>query len=462
MLLITLLHLSYFGMGLPLLRLLFKEKDYPSYLRYPISYFIGVFIHIIVIHVSIIAGSTSALISWSLLMIGMIGLSWEIWSASRLKSLKLSPVRSSKGKLALNIGIFVLLIPVLYLITLKLAGLPDVGFDTTAIWNLKAKYFFYGEHQWAGSFLDTHRVHPHKNYPLYMPIFVFEHFSIIGVADDYLTKYGTWIYYSIGVILYCLIIRQWTGTTIALLTIAFMLYSPLYSYRSLQGSITTTHIDFPLSLMIAASAGLLMRYQFFKNPVDIFSSAIFLASAVLQKREGIAWLMLFLLFALLALVVERKKLWDKEYAWLALPVFFFLFWTLIKAFIPYEQTFPLPKLEELDKLLSAFPKIIVAWKDSILDVERWGLLPIFVIPFFIIGCLRNIREVSRLAPAFMVVGYLGAIFYVFMRADLQGEFEAWMRVTYHRLIIHILPLSLLLSVVMNSSKFTNGLFKNHS
>ena len=465
MFLILLLHLSYLGLGLLIISLIFKHEEYPYSFRLLIAYFVGIFVNVLFIHIAIIATLTSPLISWSFLIIGMAGLACEIRFVIKTNVIKLNAFFSSPKNLILNISITILLIPVLYLITLKLVGLPDVTYDSTAIWNLKAKFFFYGEHLWTDAFMNTYRVHPNSDYPLYMPIFIFEHFSIIGMADDWVTKFGTWIYYTSGMILFFMIIRQWTGTKIALLATIFMLYSPLYSYNSIQGSITNTYMDFPLSLMIAASVGLFIRYQFHNNPLDIFGASVFVASAILLKREGSLWFILFVSFALLAMVFTRKKSWQNEYAWLILPILVFFCWQLIRTRMPppisdiqITTSFEIITSEPVFSLSSIFTKMIKAWLISIIKIRLWGLFPIFVIPYFVFGLLINLRNLTILLTAFMVLGYLGGIFLALMLFDLNtGGFDGYMIFVYHRAIIQLLPVSLLLAIFMNSNKFTNRL-----
>jgi len=472
MFLILLLHLSYLGLGLLIISLIFKHEEYPYSFRLLIAYFVGVFANVLFIHIAIIATLTSPLISWSFLIIGMAGLACEIRFVIKTNVIKLNAFFSSPKNLILNISITILLIPVLYLITLKLVGLPDVTYDSTAFWNLKAKFFFYGEHLLTDAFMNTNRVHPNRDYPLYMPIFIFEHFSIIGTADDWLTKYGTWIYYTSGMILFFMIIRQWTGTKIALLATIFMLYSPLYSYNSIQGSITNTYMDFPLSLMIAASVGLFLRYQFHRNPLDIFGASVFVASAILLKREGAVWFILFVSFALLAMVFTRKKIWQNEYAWLILPILVFICWQLIRTRIPppisdiqittYAEHITSGQVfspsSVFTNLSSVFTKMIKAWLISIFKIRLWGLFPIFVIPYFVFGLLINLRNLTILLTASMVLGYLGGIFLALMLIDLKtGGLDGYMIFAYPRLIIQLLPVSLLLAIFMNSNKFTNRL-----
>lgn len=452
---ILLLHLSYLGIGLVMMRLLFKLDDYPWYLILPVGYFVGVLIHVIILHTAIVATVTSPLVSWALLIIGVHGLVYEIWLAIKTKSIRASCVTGSKWPLISCASIAVILIPVVYLVSLKVVGVPDISYDPTCFWNLKAKYFFYGDHVWTDAFMDTHRIHPHHRYPLYMPIFTFEHFSILGAADDFLTKPGTWIYYWTGMVLFFMLMREWAGTFVALMVIALMLYSPLYSYRSIQGGITTTHVDFPLSLMIMASVGLFLRYLRYENQMDIFGAMMFVSSAILQKQEGLVWFLLFGTFSVVGMWLSHKR---KECGWLTLPLVVLCAWLFVQVQLPHEVApFHWPTVQDLARLDETAPKMFNAWIASILKIRLWGFIPFFAIPAFAIGFLRNLRNIPNLTPAFMVLCYLGAIFLVIMLIDIQHDlFDYYMLRTYDRLIIHILPVSLLLATVMNTRKFIEG------
>jgi len=461
MTLIFLLHLSYIGLGLSFINLLFKNRNYPWYLSLPISYFTGVFIHVVILHLAIIATITSHITCWVLLVLGMLGLFYETWVAIKSNSRRLIIVKSPDRMLKLNISIAILLVPVIYLITIKLVGVPDITFDSTFFWNLKAKYFFYGEHLWTNAFMDVNRVNPHRNYPLYMPIFTFEQFSILGFPDDFISKQGTWIYYFMGMVLFFLLIRQWANTTVALLTVVLMLYSPVYSYNSIQGSITNTYIDFPLSLMIVSSIGLFLRYLYYKSPVDIFGAMVSLSSALLLKEEGMAWFGIFFPFAFIAMFLTQKKLRHSDYAWLALPVLVFIGWYLVRSHLLPDSDVKKPTLEQLLTVYAVFPKMLMAWTKSIFNIHQWGLIPFFVIPAFLLGLLRNLRNIQNLAVFMMVLFYLGVIFFVIMLLDIQkGSFDYYMLRTYDRLILHILPASLLLATISNSRKFITRFTEN--
>ena len=450
---IFLLHFSYLGVGLLLLRVIFKKVKYPFLLRLSLGYFVGILVHIIFIQFFITATLTSPYLSWCLLATGLFALIIEIHVAVKDRANKIKFVLGSPKKWLLNLFVIILLVPVTFLVTLKLVGLPDISYDPTCFWFLKSKYLFYGEHLWTDAFLDTHRVHPHPGYPLYMPIFIFEHYSILGVADDWLTKYGTWVYYTVGMILFFLLIRQWTDTTIALLAIIFMLYSPLYSYRFVPGTPTNTLLDFPLSLMIAASVGFFIRYLFDKSTIDLFSACVFVSSSLLLKREGTVWFILFISLAPIAIVYNQKQFWRNDYTWFLLPILTLICWKLISRNLPPESDLALPTAKQLFSLRNVFPKMIMAWLNSIVDFRVWGFLPIFIIPFFALGLIKNLRNLSISVPAFLIIGYLGAIFLILMLTEVQtGKFDYFMSVTYHRLILQLLPASMLIAIFLNSNK----------
>jgi hypothetical protein len=349
-----------------------------------------------------------------------------------------------------------LLTPAIYLITLRLVAVPDISFDPTAFWNLKAKYLFYGQHLWTDTFLDPDRINAHRDYPLYMPIFNFEHYSIIGKADDFATKPGTWIYYGTGLLLFFCLVSEWAGNKVALLTTSFVLYSPAYSYDA-YASITSTYVDFPLSLMILVSTGFLLRYLRSRHTIDCFGAAMAASSAILQKTEGTVWAVIFVAFTILIIPTIRKN----DYAWLLLPICILSGWYLIKSRLPYGLDIYRPTITQILELWTVAPKMLVAWFASFFKIEPWGLLPFFTIPAFMIALIRNMQNKIKLVPALMVLCYLGSNFVAFMLLDIQvGRFDYYMRVSYDRHIIHILLVSIFLAVAMNTPKFAGELDGN--
>jgi hypothetical protein len=459
--LIILLHLSYLGTGLATIRILFRNREYPWCFRLTLAYYTGIFAHVVILHVAIVFTITSPIVTWLLLSVGLLGLLFEvanILTTRPFKSGRLSD--ESKHKLLHSILAIILLTPAIYLVTLRLVAVPDISFDPTAFWNLKAKYFFYSEHLWTDTFLDVDRINEHRDYPLYMPIFTFEHYSIIGKADDFSTKAGTWIYYGTGLLLFFFLISEWAGRKVALLATSFVLYSPAYSYDA-YASITTTYVDFPLSLMILVSTSFLLRYLRSRRTVDFFGAALAASSATLQKTEGTVWAVLFIAFTILIIPKIRNRVWKNDYAWLLLPICILSGWYLIKSRLPYDLDIDTPTIEQLFNLWKVAPKMLVTWLASIFKIEPWGLIPFFTIPAFIIGLIRNIHSKIKLVPALMVLCYLGSNFIAFMLLDIQlGSFDLYMRVSYDRHMIHIILVSIFLAVAMNTPEFAGDVDSN--
>jgi len=456
---IILLHLSYLGFGLFFLNSTFKNITYKNPIKYPLSYFLGVFIHILILHVGILLKITSPMLSWFLLIIGNIGLLYHLYQELKTENLSAKHRTSKRKSYLLNTFILFLVVPVIYLITLKLTSIPETSYDTQAFWNLKAKFFFYGDHLWTDAFLNANRVSPHQNYPLYRPLFLFEHFSIFGTANDFFFKPGVWIYYWTGITLFFLLLLEWASLPISFLLIGIFLYTPLYSFNAVQGAMTTTYADFPLSILILGSVGFLLRYFMHGNKIDIFGSMIFIGSAILMKREGSIWFILFTFFTLLALYLFHQKKWHSDYLWLSIPLFFYISWKVILTELPHSSELRTITSSELIQLWSSFLKTIVVLAKNLLKLDMWGVFGLFVTLTFTIGLLKNIKKspVFTLLPALMVIGYLGVIILVIMVFDVQTDLFTHLTgkpySLIHRLLIHIAPSALFLAAVMNSTKF---------
>jgi len=425
MILILLLHLSYLGFGVATLRLLFTGEQYPWCLRFSLGYFVGLFLHVLILKVAIIATVTSPVVSWLLFVIGLSGLFYEIIFVFKIKQESLQFPTISPSSLILNAGIVILMIPAIYLITTKLVAVPEISYDSSAFWYLKSKYFFYGEHFWTDAFFDARRVHPHPDYPLYMPVFIYEHYSILGIADDFMTKPGTWIYYFCGMVLFFMLTREWVGNPAALMIVALVLYMPLHG-KLIEGSITTTYVDFPLSIMVLGTVGFFLRYFRNGKQIDIFAVMIFLCSAILQKREGSVWFIIALVFGIMGMWFYQKRSWNREYCWFAIPLLVFVSWYLVSINLPH-------------------------------PTELHTLFGIFVPLGFSVGILRNLRNGFCLVPGLMILGYLGVIFFVIILMSVQaGSIEYFVKrpgQLYYRLLLHIHLAGLFLATVMNSNKF---------
>lgn len=460
---ILLLHLSYIGIGLFVFRLLFGNSIYAGSIRIILSYFVGALVHNLVLHLAIVAMLTTQFMVWALVIIGLLALAFEIQINVKSQTLFTKSFAIQKELAIIYFFGALLLLPAIYLITLKLVGIPDVSYDTTAFWNLKAKYFFYDEHLWTDAFQNSDRIHPHQDYPLYIPIFSFEHFAVLGAPDDYRFKLGFWIYYCFGMMLFYILVKEWAGSVLAILAVALLLYSPLHSYNSIPGGISSTYVDFPLSIAIMASVGLFTRYLQFKNAADIFGAMVFLSTAVLLKREGVVWFIIFFPLFTFGIWASNSMKWKKEYIYTLFPVAVFGSWWLLRAQLPeVDSEFHLPKsIEDIVALFNVLPSMIIAWIRNILNYKIWGLMGIFVVVALFVSTVRNRQDYIRLIPNIMLLGYLGVIFLVIMLLVIQFQEDGWYWFTQrkgaliYRLLIHIHLAGLFLALIMNTDKFIN-------
>ena len=450
MLKIILLHASYLGTGLILLNALPRAREYPRSIKWCMGYFTGVCVHVLVLLVCLEAGITAHSVPWFLVAAGLLALIyatlWEIkmWPPREITK------KSSIPQLVVMTLAFALLVPSLWLISVELVGVPEVSYDSTAFWNLKAKYFFFGEDLSGDAFHNPLRVHPHKNYPLYRPIFAYENFAILGNADDFATKPGFWIYNMVGLLLLGVQIKKWTGTLVAVMAVGILLYTPLWSYLETAGSIATTYADFPLSVMLAASAGFLLRYFQGDEPLDLAGAMVSVSSALLLKQEGMVWLAVFLPLAFVALWNLHGTFFHRDHWWFILPILLLAFWLIIRSSLPGGSDLNRPTWEQLRLLPDVFPKVGDAWLHRLLDVHLWGFMPELLAIGFLIGMVRSMRTWS-VVIALMAIAMVVSSFLVTMLLEIQiGQIDIYTRFLYDRLALQLVPLFLLLAVGLNT------------
>jgi len=453
---ILLLHLSYLGAGLTLVRCLPGHETCPRHVRLLFGYFAGVLFHVAAIHVAIACRAATPAICWVLVAVGLAGLAWNLRFGLEGDAVEV-PVEDGRRMWVLQAAAGLALLPVAYLITLKLVGRPDISYDPTAFWNLKAKYLFYGEHLWSNAFTDMRRMHVHQSYPLYMPAFTFEHYAVLGAADDFRSNLGMWVYQLMGMLLFLLLVRQWAGTLLAIMATGIMLYAPLFSYRRFEGGIGTTYVDFPLSLMILGSVGFLLRYLVSRREIDMAAAAVFVTSALLQKREGTAWFIIFAVCAVPAIYARVRTHRTRAYIWFILPCTAIAGWRLMSMHLPGSGDVTWPRTLDLQALHAAVGKMAGAWMSTILDVKTWGLLLIYIAVLFTTGLLRSVKRTALILPAAMIIGYLAFIFAMFVLFDVTGDlFQYYMDVTHNRLILHVVPAGVLLATAMNTKEYRDA------
>ncbi len=465
---IIMLHLAYFGTGALALDHFFPQKRKVDSLRVPLAYFTGIFVNVVALQLAVVLGITSNVLPTALFLLGLAGFIIHSKKEIAVVRSRFPSIRFESHHFIYSL-VAVVAAPAVALIAIRMLSTPEFRFDTTAFWLLKAKYFFYGNDLWSDAFQNMDRLHPHRDYPLYVPLLWYQHFAVIGMPDDHLLKFGVFIYHGFGCMLFFLLIKDWAGTFVSLLVLAILLLSPLhgystlYDFHSINGSISSLYVGFSLSIAMMASLGFFLRFICNERRSDLFGAVMFLSTAVLMKREGIVWFGLFSLIFLISIHIYIPEKRKEAYAFYLLPLAVFIGWWLLKAKLPEEYSeFHLPRsLDEVIILPQFFPRMLKAWFERLINIHIWGVIGIMTVAGFCLGFIRNRHRYKNLILCLLPIGYLCCIFLVVIlyASQDQNHVDPWHHITgrdncvFNRLLIHIHLTALFLAVVINSDKF---------
>ena len=98
----------------------------------------------------------------------------------------------------------------------------------------------------------------------------------------------------------------------------------------------------------------------------------FVGSAIMMKREGSIWFILFTIFTFLALYLCHQKKWHNDYLWLGIPLFIYFSWKIIVAELPHSSELHPLTSSELVQLIASFPKTIIVLVRTLLNREYAG------------------------------------------------------------------------------------------
>jgi hypothetical protein len=442
------LHFSYLGLGLALMLLIFGRRPWPLGLRLGCAYFTGLLVHVGVL---LAAWSMELPLDGLATTLRMVGLVAGVVAAARLKRIPAPPpIARPDGARRLNLLLWLVLLPPAALISVQLLGMPDVHYDSTAFWNLKAEWILQGEGPDSAAFSDSRRVHASPSHPLYRPLFTYEHYLALGAADDQAAKPGYWIALLAGFGLLGALLSRAVGRTAALAGIALVLWTPIMAGAPIHGSPGSTYVDIPVGLQYAIGLAFLLRAMSTRAALDLFGAAVATASVVLLKNEGVVWCALFLPLGGLALLASHRRRAAAHVAWLGLPLLALVGWKALQSRLTPETLVRSPTPKQIVDLPSVMPRMADAWWQSLLDTGLWGVLGLALLIGTLVGIARNLRR-ARVLVALIPVGQLCAVLLAVMLLELQkGGFDNWMSHAWDRLMLQLVPSALLLTLVLNA------------
>ncbi len=327
-----------------------------------------------------------------------------------------------------------------------------IDWDSTAIWLLKAKAFFYAEGVWNTGFFNDQSLfyYANKAYPIGFPLLIAGYYTLIGrVNDQAVQLYISLFYLNLVFISYGFFrerIRTLYSLTIFLIVISLFIfpYMIIYAHNGFA--------DIPLSFIFTLCV-ILCTYICSKEK-SIHSlqyhALIFIISGLgaTIKNEGIAFfiiintLSLFLLFFnqtrhhIRQLNLKRILTITTVSILVLLPL---VLWQYFIRLNHIETDSYLHNAQLYHTMVSRVKLIFNLYLNEIINASKYGVMLIpsfflFVVEYTFLIAGKKIRS---LIPSLVLIAQLGAytLIYAITRVPLDWQ----VLTSFDRLVLHLIP-----------------------
>lgn len=345
---------------------------------------------------------------------------------------------------------------------------PDGMWDAWAIWNLRARFLFFGDSHWHNAFSPLLGQQAHLDYPLLIPTSVARSWNYLGINCIHAPALIAALFtLATAVVLFAVLYRIRTPLQ-ALFAGTMLLLTPFFGFFG-----ASQYADVPLAFFIvttlafgflfddARAQGQPARYGL------LVIAGLLLGCALWTKNEGgLLMLCVGLTRLLHALLQRRGTAFVREFAYIVLGTLPFLL-----AEAAFKITFPasndiiagqqaditLARLTDL----SRYGMIVRHWCSIYVNSNTWGLLNILLPLYPLVMGVRVPRTAALTVPfgtlVFIAAGYF--LIYLITPADLSWHLATSME----RLFVHLYPLLLFtLAVAVRAPeevalvRFSNG------
>lgn len=344
------------------------------------------------------------------------------------------------------------------------SALPVSGWDSWAIWFLKAKVFFIEGSVPAGFLIDPSFGYSHPDYPLMIPLAVSWIYTVIGVADDSIARLIYPLQYGALLALFYFFVKAASGVRTALVFTALLSLTPILVMHASGlavkvGGLYTGdyagYADLALSACFMGSASFIYLYLRDGKTSQFLCAVLFLSIGAWTKNEGLTFAMIGLLILWIGSVKTGKRAGYLIAASIAVFAVFVAPWAVYKAGLGIGSEYAgRAGLAVSFDGLTRLPVII-----RYLARELFLLTGLFSFTWWLwmAGSLINIRgqiKLPILSLNVLALGQLGV--YVFVYMITPADLEWHLQTSLDRLSLQLLPLFLMISALNFSALFGEG------
>jgi hypothetical protein len=349
------------------------------------------------------------------------------------------PVREFHGLKVLGWLWLLALILIVSVNTLKKLPMGDgVNF-----WAMKSRILYEEGTMLCDDFYDECRLHPHRDYPLGIPLLKTWFLFSMGEGNDSLGRVVYPLFFIALAFLFFGHLRRAAGPLGAVLcTVLFCSMVRLVGH--LPGSISSGYSDFPLAFFFAAAALYLAYWISSGMGRHLAVSALFTTFACHTKNEGAPFVLILMGAAFLFGIARHGRKG-------AFAAFLFCLWTGAAAIPWFLFAVGVPTSEEnylarlslgtiLENRHRLFPILNFFFREFI-KIHLWGFVWVFFWTVLLLDFPRILR--NRIFPVLLILaGQAG----VYLLIYIIGPGEEFFYTTGARLLLHLSPMAFLVAV----------------
>lgn len=311
--------------------------------------------------------------------------------------------------------------------------------DSITIWNLRARFLFFGGDNWRNAFSRTLEF-SHPNYPPFLPLLISRFWSI-SQEDS--------LFFPVGIALFSTIASP------ILLFFSLRIFSDeskasIASFILLGTSSFLTHgasqfADIPMGLLLLLIF-VLARFYDSRNTRILFVLGFLSALCAFTKNEGIA---MFLLFSIVFLFKKTRKE-IITYFLGTLPVLIaILYFKIFLAppddiFVKQNLSVVLKKIVDIQR----HKEIVIYFAKNIFFFGNWKINPFIILTPFLLLQIKNIKKLNvfQLKGLSLLLLILASEYFIYLISPYDLRWH--LKFSFNRLLLQIWPSFLFLSFLV--------------
>ncbi len=330
-----------------------------------------------------------------------------------------------------------------------------IGWDSMAIWMLKAKMFLYEMGFWHNNYLLDIAAYSYSNkaYPVGIPLFISGYYRIIQNMNDQTAQFLLGLFYFNLVLvflgaLFHILHTFFSKVFILVLGLCFVLVPNIIIYAH------NGYMEIPFSLSFLSANVFYFYFLESKQTAEKVQAAVMMlisgALCSLIKNEGIALLAMQIL--VIGIYFLREKIFSFKDSVKHINIKPFLGCVALGAFIIIPHILWKHALSSYNlpphyyfinagihpDSIFRVKAIIFQMMDELTGISKYGLLtvPLFLLFIFEITTFLYKRKYTHILPALFVISQIVFYSFIFFIASVP---IAWQVKNFDRLLLHIIP-----------------------